>query len=106
MNMPLHVIGLIPVTDNKIGENATAPGDVITMSSGTTVEVVNTDAEGRLILADALHFARQYEPALVIDIATLTGSAVRRTGQSGNLLHGYRIQKDKVGTGEKRISYV
>lgn len=80
MQLPLHVIGLIPVTDNKIGENALAPGDVITMSSGTTVEVVNTDAEGRLILADALHFARQYDPALVIDLATLTGSAVRALG--------------------------
>jgi leucyl aminopeptidase len=80
MHLPMHVIGLIPVTDNKIGENALAPGDVITMSSGTTVEVVNTDAEGRLILADALHFARQYDPALVIDLATLTGSAVRALG--------------------------
>lgn len=80
MRMPLHVIGLIPITDNKIGENAIAPGDVITMASGTTVEVVNTDAEGRLILADALHFARQYDPALVIDLATLTGSAVRALG--------------------------
>jgi leucyl aminopeptidase len=79
-NMPLYVIGLIPVTDNKIGENALAPGDVITMASGTTVEVVNTDAEGRLILADALHFAQKYDPEIVLDLATLTGSAVRALG--------------------------
>ena len=78
--LPLHVIGLIPVTDNKIGEAAMAPGDVITMSSGTTVEVLNTDAEGRLILADALLFAQKYDPELVIDLATLTGSAVRALG--------------------------
>lgn len=78
--LPVHLIGLIPVTDNKIGENALSPGDVITMGSGKTVEVVNTDAEGRIILADALHFAKKYEPLLALDIATLTGSAVRALG--------------------------
>jgi leucyl aminopeptidase len=78
--MPLHIIGLIPITDNMIGEQALAPGDVITMGSGTTVEVVNTDAEGRLILADALHFAQKYDPEIVLDLATLTGSAVRALG--------------------------
>ena len=96
MHMPLHVIGLIPVTDNKIGENAIAPGDVITMSSGTTVEVVNTDAEGRLILADALHFARQYDPALVIDLATLTGSAVRALGNQAICYMGTASKKTKA----------
>lgn len=80
MNLPVHIIGLIPITDNKIGDNAFAPGDVITMASGKTVEVVNTDAEGRIILADALHYAKRYEPALAIDLATLTGSAVRALG--------------------------
>jgi len=79
-NLPVHIIGLIPVTDNKIGENALAPGDIITMGSGKTVEVVNTDAEGRIILADALHYAKKYEPSLAFDIATLTGSAVRALG--------------------------
>lgn len=78
--LPIHIVGLIPVTDNKIGENALAPGDVITMGSGKTVEVVNTDAEGRIILADALHYAKKYEPMLALDIATLTGSAVRALG--------------------------
>ncbi|MBF9220604.1 leucyl aminopeptidase family protein [Hymenobacter ruricola] len=76
-NVPLHVIGLVPATDNRPGGLAYAPGDVLTMHSGLTVEVKNTDAEGRLLLADALSFAKKYEPELVIDLATLTGAAVR-----------------------------
>jgi leucyl aminopeptidase len=78
--LPVHVIGLIPATDNVISSQAVAPGDVIRMYSGTTVEVVNTDAEGRLILADALHYAKKLSPDLVIDFATLTGAAVRALG--------------------------
>lgn len=78
--LPVHLIGLVPVTDNRIGENALAPGDIITMMDGTTVEVTNTDAEGRLILADALHFAKKLGPELVLDFATLTGSAVKALG--------------------------
>lgn len=80
VQLPLHLVGLIPATDNKVGDNALMPGDVIRMYSGTTVEVTNTDAEGRIILADALHYAKQYEPELVLDIATLTGAAVRALG--------------------------
>lgn len=74
-NVPFRVIGLIPATDNRPDGNAYVPGDVITMFDGTTVEIKNTDAEGRLILADALSYAKKYSPELVIDIATLTGSA-------------------------------
>ena len=74
--LPVHVVGLIPATDNRPDGNAYAPGDVVTMFDGTTVEIMNTDAEGRLILADALSYAKKYSPELVIDIATLTGSAV------------------------------
>lgn len=73
--IPLHVIGLIPATDNRPDGNAYVPGDVITMYDGTTVEIKNTDAEGRLLLADALSYAKKYNPLLVIDVATLTGSA-------------------------------
>ena len=80
-NLPVHVIALVPATDNRIGNDAYLPGDVITMYDGTTVEVLNTDAEGRLILADALHYAKQYQPELVLDFATLTGAAVRSLGQ-------------------------
>jgi leucyl aminopeptidase len=81
--LPVHVVGLIPVTDNKIGPEAILPGDIIHMHNGTTVEVVNTDAEGRLILADALSFASRYKPELVIDLSTLTGAAVRAIGKFG-----------------------
>jgi len=81
--LPLHLIGLVPSTDNRPDGNAYAPGDVIYMHSGQTVEVLNTDAEGRLILADALSFAKDYHPQLVIDVATLTGSAAMAIGQHG-----------------------
>ena len=74
-NMPLHVVGLLPLTDNRPGGNAFAQGDIITMHNGMTVEIGNTDAEGRLILADAISYASKYSPELIIDIATLTGSA-------------------------------
>jgi leucyl aminopeptidase len=83
LNMPLHVIGLIPATDNRPGGNAYVPGDVIYMHDGTTVEVLNTDAEGRLILADALSYAKKYDPVLVIDLATLTGAAAMAIGKYG-----------------------
>jgi len=100
--LPLHIIGLIPVTDNKIGENALAPGDIITMASGTTVEVVNTDAEGRLILADALLFAKKYDPEIVLDLATLTGAAVRALGTQvicymGNAPENVKAQLEASG---------
>jgi leucyl aminopeptidase len=78
--LPVHLVGLLPLTDNVIGSGVFAPGDVIRMHSGTTVEVLNTDAEGRLILADALHYAKKYTPELVLDLATLTGAAVRALG--------------------------
>lgn len=81
--LPVHVIALIPATDNRPSGNAYAPGDVITMHDGTSVEVLNTDAEGRLILADALSFAKKYNPELVIDLATLTGAAVAAIGHYG-----------------------
>jgi leucyl aminopeptidase len=74
-NIPLHVVALLPLTDNRPGGNAFAQGDIITMHNGTTVEIGNTDAEGRLILADAISYASKYSPELIIDIATLTGSA-------------------------------
>lgn len=81
--LPLHVIALIPSTDNRPGQDAYVPGDVIKMYSGDTVEVLNTDAEGRLVLADALHYAKRYKPELVLDFATLTGSAAHAIGPEG-----------------------
>ncbi len=78
--LPVYVVGLIPATDNRPDGNAYTPGDVITMYDGTTVEVLNTDAEGRMILADALAYAKKLNPELVIDIATLTGAAAHAIG--------------------------
>ncbi len=86
--LPLHIIALIPATDNRPGLNAYAPGDVVTMYNGTTVEVLNTDAEGRMIMADALAYSKKYEPELVIDAATLTGAAVRAIGAHASVVMG------------------
>ena len=73
--IPLHIMGFLPVTDNRPGGNAYTQGDILTMHNGMTVEIGNTDAEGRLILADAISYASRYKPELIINIATLTGSA-------------------------------
>lgn len=83
LKLPYHVIGLIPATDNRPGGNAYTPGDVIRMYDGSTVEVLNTDAEGRMILADALAYAKKYKPEVVVDLATLTGAAVVAVGHIG-----------------------
>lgn len=82
-HVPVHTLALIPATDNRPDGNAMTSGDVITMYDGTTVEVLNTDAEGRLILADALAWACRYEPMLVVNVATLTGAAARAIGIHG-----------------------
>lgn len=81
LKLPINAIGLLPVTENMPGGRATKPGDILTMLSGKTVEVQNTDAEGRLILADGLAYASRLKPACVIDIATLTGAAAVALGQ-------------------------
>ncbi|WP_448519870.1 leucyl aminopeptidase family protein [Rhodoflexus sp.] len=86
--LPVHVVGLIPCTDNRISPHAYLPSDIITYSNGKTVEVLNTDAEGRLILADALIYAQKYDPQLVIDMATLTGSAMRAIGREACVMMG------------------
>ena len=88
LELNVHVIGLIPATDNRPGGNAYTPGDVIKMYDGSTVEVLNTDAEGRMILADALAYAKKYKPALVIDLATLTGAQVVAVGYHGSAFMG------------------
>ncbi|MFL2580945.1 MAG: leucyl aminopeptidase family protein [Schleiferiaceae bacterium] len=103
-NVPAWVIGLIPATDNRPGGNAITPGDVIEISDGTSVEVLNTDAEGRLILADALHYAKKYDPKLVIDLATLTGSASRAIGPNAIVAMGNagdEIWSDLVDSGNR-----
>ncbi len=74
LRIPVYVVGLVPATDNRPGQRAYVPGDVVTMHSGNTVEVLNTDAEGRMVLADALSYAKIFRPELAITLATLTGA--------------------------------
>jgi leucyl aminopeptidase len=92
-SIPLHIIGLIPATDNRPGGNAYTQGDILTMHNKTTVEVCNTDAEGRLILADAISYAANYAPELIIDIATLTGSAAMTFGNQAIAIMGSADRK-------------
>ena len=81
LDLPLHVVGIIPAAENLPSSTAYRPGDVVRTSSGKTIEVLNTDAEGRVVLSDALHFGRtEYKPAAMIDLATLTGAAVIALG--------------------------
>jgi leucyl aminopeptidase len=88
LDMPVHVVGLIPATENLPSGTALKPGDIVRASNGKTIEIINTDAEGRLILADALVYAKKYEPAAVIDLATLTGACVVALGQEAAGLFG------------------
>jgi leucyl aminopeptidase len=81
LKLPLPLVGLAPCTENMPGGRAQKPGDVVTALDGQTIEVENTDAEGRLVLADALAFARRYKPRAIIDVATLTGAAVIGLGK-------------------------
>ena len=102
--LPVHLIGLIPATDNRPGVNAYTPGDIIDMYDGSTVEVLNTDAEGRMLLADALSYAKKYDPELVIDLATLTGSAAIAIGTKGLVAMGNAEKKEMdalVESGDK-----
>lgn len=92
-NLPVHVIGLVPATDNRPGGNAYVQGDILTMYNKMTVEVGNTDAEGRLILADAISYASKYKPELIIDIATLTGSAAMTFGIHATAVMGNAERK-------------
>jgi len=94
-NLPVYVIGLVPATDNRPGMNAYVPGDILTMFNGMTVEMLNADAEGRLILADALSYAKKYEPELAIDLATLTGAAAAAIGKYGIVAMGTADKKVK-----------
>ncbi len=108
LKLPVHLIGLIPSTDNMAGGNAYCPGDVIRISDGTTVEVLNTDAEGRIVLADALVYAQRYKPSGVIDLATLTGACMVALGHEASGMFGTgEDMKTKLTTaGEKTYERV
>ena len=81
LQLPINVVGIVPATENMPGGQATKPGDIVTSMSGQTIEILNTDAEGRLILCDALTYAGRYKPRCVIDIATLTGAVIVALGK-------------------------
>ncbi|PTQ83571.1 leucyl aminopeptidase [Nitrosomonas ureae] len=93
MKLSVNLVGIIPATENMPSGKATKPGDVVTSMSGQTIEILNTDAEGRLILCDALTYAERYNPKMVIDIATLTGACVIALG---NLTTGLMSNDDKL----------
>ncbi len=105
LGLAANVVGLVPSTENLPGGTAVKPGDVIRSLGGKTIEVINTDAEGRLILADALAYARRFEPAAMIDAATLTGAcvialghhAIGLMGTDGSLIDEVRAAGQRVG---------
>lgn len=88
LKLPLNLVGLLPATENMPGGRAYKPGDVLRTMSGQTIEIINTDAEGRLILADALAYACKYKPAVIVDIATLTGACGIALGQEATGMLG------------------
>jgi leucyl aminopeptidase len=102
MALPVNLVGIVPAVENMPGGNATRPGDVVTSMSGQTIEILNTDAEGRLILADALTYAERFDPSCVIDVATLTGACVVALGHvtSGLMANDERLADELVRSGE------
>ncbi len=107
LKLPLNLVSLLPTCENMPSGVATKPGDIVTSRKGLTIEVINTDAEGRLILADALDYANRFKPQAVIDIATLTGASLYILGYSGAPVLGNnpalleRIKKASENTGER-----
>jgi leucyl aminopeptidase len=102
LDVPLHVVGLAPAADNMISGHSYRPQEVVTASNGVTIEVMNTDAEGRMLLADALVFATRYNPTAVVDIATLTGAKVIALGPVAAAVFGTedRLRDSLVAAGE------
>ena len=101
LGLPRNLVALVPATENLPGGNATKPGDIVTSMSGQTIEILNTDAEGRLILCDALTFASRFKPEVVIDVATLTGACVIALGAeaSGLFSNDETLSEDLVRAG-------
>ncbi len=103
MKLPLNVIVIVPATENMPGGTATKPGDVVTSMSGQTIEILNTDAEGRLILCDALTYAERFEPDCVVDVATLTGACVIALGHvaSGLFANNEALARELLDAGQE-----
>ncbi|MBI5330634.1 MAG: leucyl aminopeptidase [Betaproteobacteria bacterium] len=103
LKLPLNIVGLIPACENLPSGRANKPGDVVTSMSGQTIEVLNTDAEGRLILCDALTYAERFDPACVVDVATLTGACVIALGNftSGLLANDDALAQELLAAGNE-----
>ncbi len=108
LGLPLNVVGMIASAENMPGPSATKPGDIITSMAGKTIEVLNTDAEGRLVLCDALTYAERYKPKAVVDIATLTGACIVALGHhiSGMISNNDTLAEQLTGAGEKSADQV
>lgn len=102
LNLPMQIVGIVPAVENMPGGTAYKPEDILMSMSGQTIEVISTDAEGRLILADALTYAERYKPSVVIDIATLTGAVVIALGfhATGLISNNDKLAKDLLAAGE------
>jgi leucyl aminopeptidase len=102
MRAPVNVVGVIPTCENMPGGNATRPGDIVTTMSGQTVEILNTDAEGRLILCDALTYSERFSPEAVVDIATLTGACVIALGHvaTGLFANDQKLADEIIAAGD------
>jgi len=105
LKLPINLVGIIPATENLPDGNANKPGDVVTSMSGQTIEVLNTDAEGRLILCDALTYAERFEPEVVVDIATLTGACLIALGNhaSGLFSNHDALARELLHAGEYTV---
>ncbi|MBK6007052.1 leucyl aminopeptidase [Ramlibacter ginsenosidimutans] len=103
MKLPINVVGVIPATENMPGGNASKPGDIVTTLSGQTVEILDTDSEGRLVLCDALTYVERYRPAAVIDVATLTGEIVSALGEvaTGLFSNSDALAREVLDAGER-----
>jgi leucyl aminopeptidase len=103
LELPLNVVGLVPASENLPDGRANKPGDIVTSMSGLTIEILNTDAEGRLLLCDTLTYAKKYEPAAVIDVATLTGACIVALGRhpSGLMSNDEGLARALIEAGEK-----
>jgi leucyl aminopeptidase len=101
VRLPMRIVGLVAACENMPGGRAIKPGDIVTSASGQTVEILNTDAEGRLILCDALHYARRFSPGVMIDVATLTGACVVALGahHSGLVSNDEPLARELVAAG-------
>lgn len=102
IELPLNIVGIVAAAENMPGDGATKPGDIVTSMSGLTIEILNTDAEGRLVLCDALTYAERYKPRAVIDVATLTGACVVALGRhaSGIFANDDALARELMAAGE------